>query len=406
MREHEKVLADEPLAAGEARMAGARSVLATFAAGNFFFHWVTTLLVPMLPLIRESFHLSYLESGLLVTGYTAALALTQLPMALRADRLPKRLLASMGLLGVASAAVLAGTAQYYYSLATMVITMGIFAGMYRAPASTLVTQAFSPSERGRAMGVSHVGGSMGHLVAPVAAGAIAAAGGWRPVFLLLSLPAAAMSIVVWLVAGKTEAAIKRLRQAGLTNTPDWKRIARVAGVFVLLALAQQFVETAVNAYLPLFLVDRHGVPAAQAAMLVGLFYGSGMIGAPLGGALSDRFGRRPIILLSVAVAGPAVICIGLAASVPLVIAAVMVFGVTVGFRGPVVDSLIADLVPWEQRVRALSVFYFMAQLVAASGTAAAGALMDALGPPAAFTGLGVFAGLMSLLVLARWKSIR
>jgi hypothetical protein len=57
-------------------------------------------------------------------------------------------------------------------------------------------------------------------------------------------------------------------------------------------------------------------------------------------------------------------------------------------------------------VRALSVFYLLVQLVGASGMAAAGAIMDAVGPSKAFVGLGVFAGLLSFLVVARWKSLR
>jgi MFS family permease len=406
MREQGKTLETERLAAGEAGVPGAPSILATFVAGNFCFHGATTMLVPMLPFIRESFHLSYMESGLLVSGYSTAFALTQLPMALRADRLPKRLLSSMSLFGVMIAALLASTAQYYYALAAMMIVMGIFAGMYRAPAAALVTQSVSSSERGRSMGFIHFGGSLGHLVAPAVGGTLAAVGGWRLVFQLLALPAAVMSAVVWFVAGRTERAIKRQREARPDAPPDWKRILRVSGVIMLLVLAKQLVEITVNGYLPLFLVDRHSVPASQAAMLVGLFYGSGLVGAPLGGALSDRFGRRPMILLSVAVSGPAVICIGLIGSLPVVIAAVMVFGVTVGFRAPVMDSLIADTVPWEQRVRALSVFYLLVQLVGASGMAAAGAVMDAVGPSKAFVGLGVFAGLLSFLVVARWKSIR
>src|ERR671932_1900955 len=53
-------------------------------------------------------------------------------------------------------------------------------------------------------------------------------------------------------------------------------------------------------YWALYLTDTLGASGAQAGALLALAGGMGLVGAPLGGILSDRVGRRPTLLLGLA----------------------------------------------------------------------------------------------------------
>ena len=67
---------------------------------------------------------------------------------------------------------------------------------------------------------------------------------------------------------------------------------RAIGPLVGVALGEQLLTASMFAYIPLFLVDHHGVPSDLAGLAISVMAGIGIVSAPIGGALSDRFGRR------------------------------------------------------------------------------------------------------------------
>ena len=74
-----------------------------FILAHFSHHVSTGVLVPLLPLVRESFNLNYFESGVLISSFGLPYGLAQVPMALLADRLGHLPIIILGLLGVSLA---------------------------------------------------------------------------------------------------------------------------------------------------------------------------------------------------------------------------------------------------------------------------------------------------------------
>ena len=75
---------------------------------HFAHHLLTALPVPLLPFIRADFNLGYAEAGLVVSAFSLAYGVGQLPAGWLADRIGARTLLFIGIFGVAVAGVLVG----------------------------------------------------------------------------------------------------------------------------------------------------------------------------------------------------------------------------------------------------------------------------------------------------------
>ncbi len=105
-------------------------------------------------------------------------------------------------------------------------------------------------------------------------------------------------------------------------------------------------------FLTLYLTSQRGVSVSQAALTVS-FFGAGSFTAQLvGGELADRFGRRPVLLMSLFIAPAAMIALGFSRPVPLIAFFTLVLGFFSDLYKPALNAAVADLVPASARTRA------------------------------------------------------
>ena len=140
---------------------------------------------------------------------------------------------------------------------------------------------------------------------------------------------------------------------------SWGRIIRSIGILVFLALILQVVLSSVNSYLPLYMVDHHGIPPEWAGVVISIIAGSGIIGAPLGGALSDRIGRKRIILATISLSGPLVFAITSSPFGLSLLISLIFYGLAMSVRLPTMESFIADCVPVVRRTTVLGFYFFL-----------------------------------------------
>jgi FSR family fosmidomycin resistance protein-like MFS transporter len=376
-----------------------RKVILIFALAHFSHHLCTGSLVPLLPLIRNSFGLEYFQSGLLVSAFSLAYGFGGPPAAWLADRVSRRLLIATGLIGVSVSAMAVGLSRSYAQLAVLLGLLGLLGASYHAPASSLLSSMLSRAERGRSLGFHIVGGSSAFLVTPVLAGAIATLAGWNWAFILLGLPALGVALALAILLRVPEAVAMT---AGLGQTQDRVSlldVTRALGGIVIVAVALQVVGSAFATYLPLFLADTHGVDPALAGMLGGLAIGAGVLGAPVGGAMSDRVGRKPVILASLAATGPLICLVAVVGYGPLLIGVMALYGILMSLRMAPIESLIADVVPQNRRATVLGIYYFLGQETAGVATPLIGRVIDAIGPSPTFLLIAAVTTLLAVLTL-------
>jgi FSR family fosmidomycin resistance protein-like MFS transporter len=185
----------------------------------------------------------------------------------------------------------------------------------------------------------------------------------------------------------------------------WRQIVRAIGVLAAISVFMQMAFSSIYAYLPLYLTDSRGVSPEIAAFAISLVAGVGVVGAPLGGSLSDRLGRKRVILLSLALAGPLLLAMTRAPAGIWLMLSLVAYGVVITARMPAMESLVADEVPPRQRATVLGTYYLVGQESAGVATPLVGRLVDLTGIHPVFTGLAVGFCLVSATVVAFRKRI-
>lgn len=411
-----------------------RYLIFQFNLAHYSHHLSTTILVPLLPLLREDFGLDYLHSGMLVSAFSLSMGLGQIPMAVLSDRIGRRPLIIGGLLGVAAASIMVSLTWTFLQMMACFVAMGLLAATYHASASSFISQALPREVRGRALGMHVIGGSAGFLTTPILAVAIAGlTHSWRTAFFLLAIPALFASVLIFFgteePVGDTERRAKtaeggqgvdqaakpsRLPAGKPSRLPagkhpvsdmeegrlSWMDIVKAIGLLASLAMILTMISGSVNSFLPLYMVDHHHIAPNLAGIVGSIIAGAGMIGAPLGGALSDRIGRKSIILASFCVSGPLLLGVTLSPFGMLLLVSLIAYGMTMVVRMPIMESLIADVVPARRRATVLGVYFFLCQETSGALTPFLGYLNDIFGVDSIFliiaVGLSV-AGVVAFL---------
>jgi MFS family permease len=127
-------------------------------------------------------------------------------------------------------------------------------------------------------------------------------------------------------------------------------------------------------FLSLYLTKTRGLSVERAGLVVSLFGVGGMCAGPLGGALADRIGRRPTLLISTGLTAAAMLQLGWARATIYIGFSALLLGLLSGMWRPAAYAAAADLVPVESRTRAYALLYWASNLGFAGASVLAGML--------------------------------
>ena len=125
-------------------------------------------------------------------------------------------------------------------------------------------------------------------------------------------------------------------------------------------------------FLALYLTSERGFTIQAATVAVSLYGAGAFAGGFVGGWLSDRVGRRPVLLASLAGAAVPVAALAVATSTAGLLALAFSFGVLAEMYRPAVSASVADLVAEADRPRAYALIYWAINLGSAVGPALGG----------------------------------
>jgi MFS family permease len=114
-------------------------------------------------------------------------------------------------------------------------------------------------------------------------------------------------------------------------------------------------RTILNPFFALYITDRFGVGMTEAGLLFSVFSVSGFAGNMLGGALTDRFGRKGMVLFGLVFSALSSLTMGFAGSLSAFYALAILVGVLSDIAGPARGAMVADLLPEHQRAEGFGI---------------------------------------------------
>ena len=368
------------------------------ALSSLFSDISTEMLYPILPVfltqvLQASGSIVGLVDGFaqatqnIVQGFSGAIS----------DHLQRRKpIALIGYLLSAIAKPLMGLATVWEALLGARLLDRLGAGTRSAPRDALVASSVDERDRGRAFGLEGLGDNAGAFLGPLVA--LFLLYGLhldlRSIFYLAIIPGLLAFLMVLLVTEQRVAVAAKSKidvNLGQFPRPYWN---------YLVATALFVAGNSSNAFLILQTRDV-GVSLETTILIYAAFnLVAALISYPAG-ALSDRWGRRNILLAAIAVFFASYLGFALARNVLVIAALFVLYGLYQGAFRAVGKALASDLVP--RHLRASGIGWYSAtvglwQLVA---SVAAGLLCERIGHAAVFYFGALFAavGIIALLAL-------
>lgn len=125
-------------------------------------------------------------------------------------------------------------------------------------------------------------------------------------------------------------------------------------------------------FFALYITSKFNVGMTEVGILFALFSISSFIGSALGGALSDRLGRRGMLIFSLISTSISSVLMGLVNSLELFYLLALLVGIFTDVGGPARQAMMADLLPEEKRVSGFGIFRVVFNISAAIGPAIGG----------------------------------
>jgi MFS family permease len=270
------------------------------------------------------------------------------------------------------------------------VTDRVGKGIRTSPRDALIADSVAPSIRGRAFGFHRAADNLGAVIGPLIAFALLRYGrgiDLRRVFLLTAIPAA-LSVAL-LVFG--------LREVPRRASPERERTAQPAAsaasprppglgarfwwLFVVLVIFT--LGNSSDVFLLLRATQLGVAPVLVPLLWALLNLVKALFNVP-GGVLSDRFGRRPLLIAGWTIYAAVYLGFGLAGTVWQVWVLFAAYGLYFGATEGVEKALVADFVPAERRGAAFGFYNLALGIAALPASLIFGELVDHDGARAAF----------------------
>lgn len=346
--------------------------VATIAAGHVVQDSYTAFLAPLLPLLQTQLGVGYALAGSLAI-------FTQLPSVLNpfigylADRISVRYFVILAPAVTATVFTSLGLASSYAALAMLLLVGGIAIAAFHAPAPAMVARV-SGQRVGTGMSIFMATGELARTIGPLMAVAgvtwFGLGGLWR------------MAAVGWLMSLILYLRLRRVPASShapgsLAMDAFWRQAWRVFPALIWLLGGRSLMVAALSTYLPIFMSNERQASLWLAAAALTILQGAGVAGALAAGTLSDRWGRRRVLLV-VTVAAPFLLLAFIYSPAWLAVPLLIALGLASLSTQPVVLALVQDQFP-HNRAFANGVNLAITFLLQAVAIWAVGALADRFG---------------------------
>jgi MFS family permease len=322
----------------------------------------------------------------------AAGALSNVPGGLLVDSIGRKgVLMAISLFWVGAPYLLMGFSHQYWMLLGCAALVGIGNNLWHPTAIPLLAKRF-PERRGLVVSIHGMGGNVGDAFAPLVVSWMLYFVSWRNVMILNVLPGIVMSCIILMILGRTQAPVPLAGEGGAGEPPKAgpslaKRLSDLRVLLsnrtlVMLSVSGAFrsmTQSTLLAFLPVFLLREMDFSKAWVGGCLFAMQVAGFAAAPIAGHLSDKMGRRRIIMSSMATSGLILASMALAGRSPAFVFLVAFLGFFLFAIRSVMQAWLLDATPPGMGGTSIGVLFGTQALGVAVGPFVGGHLADSFG---------------------------
>lgn len=262
-----------------------------------------SLLPALYPMLKTAFALDFVQVGLITLTYQLTASLLQPVVGLITDRRPMPYSLALGMGFTLAGLVLLAVAGSFGVLLLAAALVGLGSSVFH-PESSRVARMASGGRHGLAQSFFQVGGNAGAALGPlVAAFVVLPLGqgsvGWFSLVALLGIA------ILWRVGRwYGDHGLARIAHRGRVGVDEIRhlsrrRVALAVTVLLVLIFSKYFYLASLTSYYTFYLIGKFGVSVQTSQVYLFVLLGAVAAGTIIGGPVGDRFGRKPVIWISI-----------------------------------------------------------------------------------------------------------
>jgi MFS family permease len=376
--------------------------------GHSLTHWYPATFYLILPIIGKELGLSYSQIGLIMTCQYIAGAVANIPGGILVDTVGRKgVLMAVSLFWVGFPYLLMGFTHSYLMLLGCVALVGFGNSLWHPTAIPTLARRF-PERKGLVLSLHGMGGNVGDAVAPIVVGALLAVLTWREVVILNVVPGVVISLLLFVLLGTLRLGGKKGKTPGDPHTQSLRdyfrglpELFRNRGL-VLLSTSSAFRSMTQNAlltFLPVYLAYEMGYSPFWVGACMFALQTAGFAASPVAGHLSDRMGRKSVMMTSMAMTAVVLAFMAIAGKSLAFVFFVAVLGFFLYAIRPVMQAWLLETTPRNMGGTSVGVLFGAQALGSSIGPLLGGLVADSFGLAATFYFLAGTIVLANLFIL-------
>jgi len=266
--------------------------------GHLIVDLVQGVLPILMPLLAQSFHLSYFQVGTITLAFTFSSAIIQPVFGVLSDRYSMPWLMPLGLFLSGFGLALIGIVNSYGLLLLAVLLSGIGVAGYHPEGSKMAHFASEDTKAGSSMAVFSVGGNLGFGLGPILAMFVLSFAGLDSIQSVMIPGALAAVIFLFLLPRFKKILARKSHMQKKDQEQTVSSVNRVGSLILLILYVtiRSWIQSGLVYFIPFYFPSFKGI--AEPVYLVSIFLLAGVVGTILGGPFADRFGGRNGLLAS------------------------------------------------------------------------------------------------------------
>ena len=366
--------------------------------GHALTHWYPATFYLLLPIIGKELGLTYTQIGLIMTCQYIAGAVANVPGGVLVDTVGRKgLLMALSLFWVGLPYLLIGFTHSYPMLLACVALVGFGNSLWHPTAIPTLAGSF-PERKGLVLSLHGMGGNVGEATAPIVVGALLSVLTWREVVVLNVIPGVVVALVLLMFLGTLRLGGRKTAAPKDSAAHDG-RVQSFGDYFsglgtlfrnrslILLSTGSAFRSMTQNAlftFLPVYLAYEMGYSPFLVGVCMFALQAAGFAASPVAGHMSDRMGRRNVMMTSMAMTAVVLLMMAFAGTSFAFVIFVAVLGFFLYAIRPVMQAWLLESTPKNMGGTSIGVLFGAQALGSAVAPLLAGIIADRFGLGATF----------------------